>query len=126
MTKHSGSLLVEVLISITIFIIGLMALIGAITYSVGSIMKSREDISGDMEITNKTERDAMRLTISPDNATSLPGTPKGNVTAKLVPPPLSGDKDLKVIPLTCGLYLYEYESGKRRGTAFYLLQREKP
>lgn len=63
MTKHSGSLLVEVLISITIFIIGLMALIGAITYSVGSIMKSREDISGDMEITNMTERDAMRLTI---------------------------------------------------------------
>ena len=128
MTKHSGSLLVEVLISITIFIIGLMALIGAITYSVGSIVKSREDISGDMEITNKTERDAMRLTISPDNATSLPGTPKGNVTAKLVPPPLSGDKDDTdriEIPLKCGLYLYEYESGKRRGTAFYLLQREK-
>lgn len=128
MTKHSGSLLVEVLISITIFIIGLMALIGAITYSVGSIMKSREDISGDMEITNMTERDAMRLTISPDNATSLSGTPKGNVTAKLVPPPLSGDKDDTdriEIPLKCGLYLYEYESGKRRGTAFYLLQREK-
>ena len=50
------------------------------------------------------------------------------MTAKLVPPPLSGDKDDTdriEIPLKCGLYLYEYESGKRRGTAFYLLQREK-
>lgn len=126
MTKHSGSLLVEVLISITIFIIGLMALIGAITYSVGSIMKSREDISGDMEITNKTERDAMRLTISPDiGAIELSGTPSGTVDATLAPQ--SGDKDSnnQEISLNCGLYLYEYESGKRRGTAFYLLQREK-
>ena len=127
MTKHTGSLLVEVLISITIFIIGLMALIGAITYSVGSIMKSREDISGDMEITNMTERDAMRLTISPDiDATDLLGKDNGTVAVTLAPQ--SGDKDSnnQEIPLTCRLCLYEYESGKRRGTAFYLLQRKKP
>ncbi|MCD7877752.1 MAG: hypothetical protein LUH49_12485 [Cloacibacillus porcorum] len=127
MTKHSGSLLVEVLISITIFIIGLMALIGAITYSVGSIMKSREDIGGDMEITNKTEMDAMRLTLSPDiGAIELSGKNSGTVDATLAPQ--SGDKDSnnQEISLNCGLYLYEYESGKRRGTAFYLLQREKP
>lgn len=86
MTKHSGSLLVEVLISITIFIIGLMALIGAITYSVGSIMKSREDIGGDMEITNKTEMDAMRLTLSPDiGAIELSGKNSGTVDATLAP-----------------------------------------
>ncbi|MCC8056499.1 hypothetical protein [Cloacibacillus sp.] len=123
MTKHSGSLLVEVLISITIFIIGLLALIGAITYSVGSIVKSREDISSDMEITNMTERDAMRLTISPDiGATELLGKYNGTVATTLAPQ--SGDKDLKAISLTCGLYLYEHENGKRRGTAFYLLKRE--
>lgn len=123
MTKHSGSLLVEILISITIFIIGLLALIGAITYSVGSIVKSREDISGDMEITNMTERDAMQLTISPDiGAIELSGTPSGTVAATLAPQ--SGDKDQEKISLQCGLYLYEYKTGKRRGTVFYLLKRE--
>ena len=40
MTKHSGSILTEVLISILLFTIGLLALMGAISFSVGSIMKS--------------------------------------------------------------------------------------
>ncbi|MCD8162862.1 MAG: hypothetical protein LUE09_05335 [Synergistaceae bacterium] len=46
----------------------------------------------------------------------------GTVAATLAPQ--SGDKDLKAISLTCGLYLYEHENGKRRGTAFYLLKME--
>lgn len=121
MTKHSGSILTEVLISILLLTIGLLALMGAISFSVGSIMKSREAINSDMEITNKTEMDAMILTISPDVGVSeLSG--KHNGGANVVLTPRSGDT--RELSLGCGLYLYKYESGSRRGTAFYLLKRE--
>ncbi len=121
MTKHSGAILTEVLISILLFTIGLLALMGAITFSVGSIMKSREAINSDMEITNKTEMDAMILTISPDvEVSELSGKHRGG--ANIVLTPRNGDP--RELSLSCGLYLYEYEQGGRRKTTFYLLKRE--
>ncbi|MDO5116264.1 MAG: hypothetical protein Q4D58_09230 [Synergistaceae bacterium] len=123
MTKHSGYLLAEILISIPIFTIGLLALMGAITFSLSSIMKSREAVGSDMEITNLTEADAMLLTISPDAAVSLlSGQYNGKAEAILVP--ASSDTAATPLTLRCELYIYEYESGKRRGTAFYLLKKE--
>lgn len=64
--KHRGTLFVEALIGVAIFLIGVLALAGSLAFSLRSIAQSRNAIAADMSVSNIAEYNAMRLAISPD------------------------------------------------------------
>lgn len=117
MKKRSGTIFTEVLISILMFLVGLLALIGAISFSVNSIMRSREAIASDMAVANAAEYDTMRLAISSDAA--LSGENKMTVSVSIAPQ--SGDNVGNAISFSCDLYSYKAENKYK--TTFYLLKR---
>lgn len=118
MMRRRGTLFVECLIAILIFLIGVIALASSLAYSLRAIVQSREAIASDLVVSNQTETDSMRLALSPDQA--LSAAKVGNsmtVTLNGV----NSDSGNNV-SFTCNLY--GYKSDNKYKTAFYLLGRK--
>ena len=117
MMKRRGTLLVECLIAIVIFLIGVIALASSLAYSLRAVVQSRQAIASDLTVSNKTETDTMRLVLSPDE--SLTASKVGSsMTVSL-----SGvNSDSTNLSFTC--YLYGYKADNKYKTAYYLLGRK--
>ena len=117
MMRRRGTLFVECLIAILIFLIGVIALASSLAYSLRAIVQSREAIASDLVVSNQTETDSMRLALSPDQA--LSATKVG--TSMTVT--LNGvNSDSGNISFSCNLY--GYKADNKYKTAFYLLGRK--
>lgn len=122
--KRQGFTLVEVLIAVLLFLVGIFAVLSSITFSLSSVLSSREALKGDMEVSNNVEDDFMMLILQPDDfASSNKGVRKGSFSVSLSP--ASGDSDTAPNPAVTasgGIYLYKADNKKK--TSFYLLKRE--
>lgn len=123
--KRSGSILIEVVISITLFLIGIIALASSLSMSLKSIVNSRQSIGTDMYLNNLAEKDLLCLAISPDydDLTGSVATNKSSL-ANLTLVKQSGD-DSSMGNITVDYTLYRYKSDDvKMKTVFYLLRRK--
>ena len=117
MMRRRGTLFVECLIAILIFLIGVIALASSLAYSLRAIVQSREAIASDLVVSNQTETDSMRLALSPDE--SLAASKIGSGLTVL----LKGvNSDSDNISFSCNLY--GYKADNKYKTSFYLLGRK--
>lgn len=113
--KNRGSFLVETLVAMMLFLIGVLALTSAITFSLTSIMKSKEALGTDMIVVNKVENEIMKQSVSPDYKLQN-GSPVLSATVELRDA-LSNDH--WVVPLN----IYRFSSDEKFSTIFYLAER---
>jgi len=114
MRKHQGTLFVEALIGVAIFLIGVIAVASALAFSLRAIVQSREAIASDMQIANVAEEDIMYMSISPD-VYNLRGTLLKNLSVTL-----SDTNGAR----TLNCKLYRYKDTDKYKTTFYILGRQ--
>lgn len=112
--KRRGSLFAEVLVSIMVFTVGLLALGGCIIYSMKLIMASKETLQQEQDIINAYDKYMLKRVMdhdgSPDGA-----QPSGSGTIKL-----SGNGTEKSVAYD----LYRYSVTDKRGSEIYVIQRD--
>ena len=117
--KKSGAIFVEVIVSILLFIVGILALTGTLLYGVKVIAESREETIKEQGYKNSVERKTLDLINDSFNNTSEPPlsqpTNPTNVVFKL-------DKNDSSKTLTLKLYRYKQEG--KEGAEMYLLKGE--
>lgn len=133
--KSRGSLLIEVVISMLVFLIGILALTGSLGYSLRTVVKSRQAISSDAQIENAAEEDVMYMALSPDMDGKTPADTQGGKAGlsvlKLNDTKLTlkaGTNDTSGVAETdanLNLYRYKYAADVKYKAAFYLFKRAK-
>ena len=64
--RHKGVTFVEILIAVLIFVIGIVSVMGGLTFSLSSILKSRDSLRVDAAVVNQAEKQSLLLETSPD------------------------------------------------------------
>lgn len=116
MMKHDGSLIIEVLISILIFTIGLVALAGTLTLSLKMIVDSGQATKAEQEDSiNKYEAYMLKRTVKHD------GTPTDSAysAAKLSSP---SSTSVKVGDRTMQFNVYHFVTSGKKGSDIYVIQ----
>mgnify|MGYP001244544362 CR=1 FL=1 len=109
-----GSLFVEVLISIVVFLIGMMALASVMTFSLYSVTCSGIYLKADQELANKVETYMLTRVISHDVTPSDP-------LASLV----SSNKTANIGGFSFNYSVYRYKTPDKYGSRYYILQHEE-
>ena len=105
--KRHGGIFVEVIVSILLFTVGILALTGTLFYGVKMVAQSREETVKEQEYKNLVENQILSIIREPSPA--LSGTP------------LAADQIIinsKAVPFT----LYRYKQEDRAGTEIYLIK----
>jgi len=125
--KHRGTLFVEALIGVAIFLIGVMAVASALAFSLRSIVQSRQAISADMSVSNIAEYNAMRLAISPDETPVNMNIVTGGITSDYISwtkithaDGTQPDNSTLYFRFKCNLY--GCKADDKYKTAFYILR----
>lgn len=106
--KRHGGIFVEVIVSILLFTVGILALTGTLFYGVKMVAQSREETVKEQEYKNLVENQILGIIREPSSA--LSGTP------------LAADQIIinsKAVPFT----LYRYKQEGKEGTEIYLIKR---
>ncbi len=106
--KRHGGIFVEVIVSILLFTVGILALTGTLFYGVKMVAQSREETVKEQEYKNLVEKEILSIIREPSPA--LSGTP------------LAADKIIinsKEVTFT----LYRYKQEGKEGTEIYLIKR---
>ena len=124
MKKKRGTILTESLISMMLFLIGLMALLGLLTIAMRMMLRTQNIIPDDMQANNVVETQVMKLSSDPNVSTT--GTVKGTVGIGLnntlsedVIGGVSADKTN--ITVNCDILGY---GASKHGSMFYYLKRK--
>lgn len=120
LNRNKGFGLTEIIISIVVFLIGVIALIGSIAFSLNSVIRSKEALAEDMTLANSAEEDLLTLIADPGSY-SPSGNNKKVSDLTLTLTPTSADKDT-VGEIKVDMELYRYSSENKYGTYFYLLK----
>ena len=107
--KRHGGIFVEVIVSILLFTVGILALTGTLFYGVKMVAQSREETVKEQEYKNFLENEILGI-ISESNS-----APSGTAIS-------STDKIIiktKELPIT----LYRYKQEGKKGTEMYLIKR---
>lgn len=105
--KRRGAIFVEVLVSILLFTVGILALAATLLYGVKVIAESREETKNEQNYKNTVENETLRLIRKPNLKPS--GTSIGPISINGIP-----------LPLT----LLKYKYLDKEGTEIYLLRGE--
>lgn len=117
--KRRGAFIVEVIIAIAVFSIGIIAIASALTFSLGAITASREAISANLGVINginvyMTERvishDVTLDTVSPDAGTSIIK--------------ISSAQQLLINGKAIDYSIYRYKLDAKKSSSYYIFQRE--
>ncbi|MCQ4762891.1 type IV pilus modification PilV family protein [Cloacibacillus evryensis] len=109
-----GSLLAEVLVSILVFTIGLLALGGCILYSMRLIAASKETLQQEQDVINAYDKYMLKRVIDND------GTPEGAQSGGSGTIRFSGNGSEEEISYN----LYRYSVTGKKGSEIYVIQRD--
>lgn len=112
--KKTGAIFVEVLVSILLFTVGILALTATLFYGVRVVVESREETIKVQEYKNSVERDILGMIQK--NAFVPTGTPLPHDVFHL------NKNDLSK---TMNFTLYRYKQEGKEGTEMYLLKKGK-
>lgn len=107
--KRRGGILVEVIVSILVFLVGLLALISSLVFGLRAVMDSAIALGLDQQPVNKIEEDLLGIIIEGETPTQHSGTTSS------VQISIGGGN------INCTLYHYQRMDGK--GPTFYILKR---
>lgn len=117
--KRRGAFIVEIIIAMAVFAIGVIAIASALTFSLGAITASREAVSANLGVINDinvymAERvishDVTLETATPAAGTSINKISSGNTIT-------IGNKEIKYS-------IYRYKLDAKKSSSYYILQRE--
>lgn len=117
--KRRGAFIVEVIIAIAVFSIGVIAIASSLTFSLGAITASREAISANLGVINgvnvyMTERvishDVDLGTVSPDAGTSI---------NKIL-----SAQQILINGKAIDYSIYRYKLDAKKSSSYYILQKE--
>jgi len=111
--KRRGVIITEVLIAMAVFIIGLLALAGSMTFTLRAVTRSREQLIEDRNLVNDVNTYMLKRVISHDVS------PSGTQVTKL-----SSGQQLLVNGKSINYSVYRYKREGRNPSSYYLLQRE--
>ncbi len=106
--KRRGAIFVEVVVSILLFTVGILALTGTLFYGVKMVAQSREDTIKEQEYKNLVEKEILSIIREPSPV--LSGTPIASDQITI---------NSSAVPFT----LYRYKQEGKEGTEIYLLKR---
>lgn len=123
--KRSGSLYIEVIVGIIIFLIGVLALASSLAFSLKAVTDSRQALPSDASVENETTQDLVTLMVSQDAApdVSLHQEKQIGNTATLTFTGLTNDSS-KTFAFKYSLNRYKTDNPKY-ATTYYLIRREK-
>lgn len=107
--KRHGGIFVEVIVSILLFTVGILALTGTLFYGVKMVAQSREETVKEQEYKNLVENQILGIIREPSPA--LSGTPYPTADQIII--------NSKAVPFT----LYRYKQEGKEGTEIYLIKR---
>ena len=113
--KKTGAIFIEVLVSILLFTVGILALTATLFYGVKVVVESREETIKVQDYKNSVERDI--LGIIQKNTFDPLGFPLPHDVLNL------NKNDLSK---TMNFTLYRYKQESKEGTEMYLLKKGKP
>lgn len=124
--KRSGSLYVEVIVGIIIFLIGVLALASSLAFSLKAVTDSRQALPSDASVENVTTQDLVTLMVSQDAApdVSLHQEKLIGNTATLTFTGLTNNDSSKTFAFKYSLNRYKTDNPKY-ATTYYLIRREK-
>lgn len=124
--KRSGSLYIEVIIAIVIFLIGVLALASSLAFSLKAVVDSRQALPSDASVENKVTQDLVSLMVSQDAApdVKLNQEKKIGSTATLTFTGLTNNDSSKTFAFKYSLNRYKTDNPKY-ATNYYLIRREK-
>ena len=111
--KRSGIIIAEVLIAMAVFIIGVIALVASMTFTLGAVTRSREQLIADKNIVSDLNTYMIKRVISHDVS------PSGTQVTKL-----SSGQQLLINGRAINYSVYRYKREGRNASSYYLLQRE--
>jgi len=106
--KRTGAIFVEVIVSILLFTVGILALTGTLFYGVKMVTESRQETINEQEYKNSVENEILGIIQGSDT------TPSGI--------PVRSDQIIinsRPLPFT----LYRYKQEGKEGTEMYLIKR---
>lgn len=121
--RKRGSIFVEVLISILLFTVGILALTATLLYGVKVIAESREETKNEQNYKNSVGEKALDLINDSFNNTSKPLAQLANPSSIVFKLDKNNPSDSnKTLTLT----LYRYKQEGKEGSEMYLLKRGNP
>lgn len=119
--KKRGAIFIEVLVSILLFIVGILALTGTLFYGVKVVAESKEETIKEQDYKNSVEGKALDLIKGSFNNTSKPLAQLANPSSIVFKLDKNNPSDSnKTLTLT----LYRYKQEGKEGTELYLLKGE--
>ncbi|MGD9667370.1 MAG: hypothetical protein AB7U31_07950 [Synergistaceae bacterium] len=106
--KRTGAIFVEVIVSILLFTVGILALTGTLFYGVKMVTESRQETIKEQEYKNSVEKEILGIIQGSDPSPA--GTSIGSDQIII---------NSRQLPFT----LYRYEQEGKEGTEMYLIKR---
>ena len=110
--RRRGSLFVEVIISMLIFLIGVLMLMSSITFTLNVIVKSGEAITADQDLINNVDSYMLARAFSHDQ------DPSGTYVKHL-----SGTHNINIDGFTVKYTVYTFTRLGKAGNSYFVLQR---
>ncbi|MDO5563521.1 MAG: hypothetical protein Q4F74_07915 [Synergistaceae bacterium] len=114
MTRRRGLLMVELLIAMLVFMVGLLALTLSLTFGVRLIKESGETTASAQSVTNSLETHMMDRILKGSSA----ATPSGDSVTAMP------DRSITINGKTISLKCYRYRLGQKRATPLYIVERQ--
>lgn len=111
--KHFGSLFVEVLIAMVVFLVGLMAVASVLMFGLHSVARSGEKLKDEQSLVNEIEEYMASRIFSHTNSPS-----GANATC------ISAGKSFDIDGFTVNYSVYRYILPDKPGSRYYIIQRE--
>ncbi len=112
--RRCGTLLIEVLISMLVFLIGVLVLASVMILSLNVVTHSKEAVKADRDLVNKVENYMISRTVSHVE------TPSGASVKHIL-----SNKTVNIDGFTLKYSVYRYMISDKLGSSYYILQREK-
>lgn len=117
--KRRGALIVEIIIAIAVFSIGVIAIASALTFSLGAITASREAISANLGVINDINVYMVERVISHD-VTLDSVTPAAGTSINKI----SSGANIEINGNAINYSIYRYKLDAKKSSSYYILQRE--
>lgn len=111
--KRAGSLFVEVLIAMVVFLVGLIAVASVLIFGLHSVARSCEHLKDEQSLINEVEEYMASRIFSHTNSPS-----GANTTC------ISAGKSLDIDGFTVNYSIYRYILPDKPGSRYYIIQRE--
>lgn len=122
--RRKGFLLVEIIVGVVIFLIGVMALAASLAFSLKAVITSRETLPSDTKIENTLVQDLTCLMISRDVDPGNVTLKVDGVTVKKLTPSHNVVFTGTYAPLSFKFSLYRYRTDSTKyATTYYVIKR---